>query len=150
MSAEKILFPLSNKSARELKMSFLKKILGICKTDFPLNTDCWKKENNKIIIDLSKASELEKPETAIRIEGRGIKKRILLIKDENNIFHAFENKCTHMGRRLDPEKGGKSLKCCSVFGSAFDIDGRPESGAAKKPVKKFKIVQKKMTLEINL
>lgn len=84
------------------------------------------------------------------IEGNGLSQRIFVIRDEDNAYHAFENKCTHMGRRLDPGDKPGSVKCCSVSGSIFDFSGKPVGGAAKHSVKTFPTQLIDNHLEIDL
>ena len=131
-------------------MGILKKIFGISDTKQPANPDSWNYTEQLISIDLDRTPELAISGGAVRLEGNGLPHRIFVIRDENNTFHAFENRCTHMGRRLNPGDNPGSIKCCSVSGSVFDFSGNPVGGAAKRSIKTFPIQHTDNHLEINL
>ena len=131
-------------------MGLLRKIFGICDTKAPADPHSWKVSGQQLSIDLTQTPELGIVGGAVRLEGRGLSHRIFVIRDENNAFHAFENKCTHMGRRLDPGEQPGSIKCCSVSGSRFDVSGNPVAGTAKKPIKNFPVQLKDHLLLINI
>ena len=83
-------------------MGILKRIFGICDTKPPKDPKCWWFEDGKAIVDLSRARELSAGGGAIRLEDRGLPKRILVHRGADGEFRAYENICTHMGRRIDP------------------------------------------------
>lgn len=131
-------------------MGLLKRIFGICEVKAPTDAECWEFSNGKIEIGLGRAPELSDRDSAIRLEGRGLPIRVLVLNGNDGKFHAFENKCTHMGRRLDPVAGDASVQCCSVFRSHFDYTGKVLSGAAKKPLKTLKadVIDDRLTILI--
>lgn len=131
-------------------MSILKKIFGICETGKPDNANAWKVQGGKVTVDLSILPELNTAGNAVRLEGNGLDRRILVVHGEDGVFHAFENRCTHMGRRLDPGRRPDTVKCCSVSGSVFDLSGKPVAGAARRPVKTFDVRKEGDILEVNL
>jgi len=120
-------------------MKFLKRILGVCKTPTPANKECWEYGDNKAKVNLSLAQELINPGEALRLEGKNLPERLLIVHGSDGKFYAYCNKCTHMGRRIDPVPGKKALECCSLFRSTFDYSGTPMGGAAKQPLKSFKV-----------
>ncbi|MEE4112781.1 MAG: Rieske (2Fe-2S) protein, partial [Desulfobacteraceae bacterium] len=65
-------------------------------------------------------------------------------------FHAFANRCTHMGRRIDILPGTDRIECCSVSKSTFDYGGQPLGGAAKKPLRVFTVTLSDNELTIQL
>ena len=84
--------------------------------------------------------ELAKPGGAVRLEGRGLPVRVLVVRGEEGNYRAYHNQCTHLGgRRLDPLTGTQALKCCSVGQSVFAPDGKHISGPAPKPIAVFAI-----------
>ena len=86
-----------------LNRSFFQRIFGLPATQKPLDPQCWSFSDGKITIDLKRATELKKPGGALRLEGNGLPMRVLVIRGDDGKFHAFHNRCTHMGhRRLDP------------------------------------------------
>ncbi len=132
-------------------MGILKKIFGICETKRPEDPGCWIISGGRVEIDLKSAGELSERGGAIRLEGKGLADRILVIRGENGLFYAYKNKCTHMGRRIDPVSGSQYIRCCSVMGSRFGITGEVVSGPAKGALKIFevKIVDNKLYIDIS-
>jgi nitrite reductase/ring-hydroxylating ferredoxin subunit len=114
-----------------LKRNFFQRILGIPATHQPNSSDSWTYDGTKIVVDLEKALELEKPGGAIRLEGGNLPMRVLVMRDEDGKVHAFENRCTHGGhRRLDPVPGTDTVQCCSVGKSTYDYSGKRIYGPA--------------------
>ncbi len=112
-------------------MGILKRILGICETRPPADAGCWSYADGKVEIDLDRAPELAAKGGAIRLEGGSLPMRVLVLHGEDGAFHAFPNRCTHMGhRRLDPLPGEQKIRCCSIGRSTFDYSGRKISGLA--------------------
>ena len=120
-------------------MGLLKRIFGICDTRLPADSGCWKFSGSTVEIDLSRAPELEKSGSAIRLEGGGLPERILVLHGNDGSFHAIKNRCTHMWRRIDPVAGESLIRCCSVSKSTFDYEGDVVSGPAKKPLRVFPV-----------
>ena len=115
-------------------MGLFKRIFGICETKLPKDMDCWRHSGRQVRIDLSRVPELAEPGGAIRIEGKGLPGRILILRGDEENFRAFVNKCTHMGRRLDPIPVSRTIRCCSLSKSTFDYSGKLVSGPAKRPL----------------
>lgn len=118
----------------KLKRSFFQRILGRPATPLPENNDFWSFSEGKVTVDLSLATALARPGGAVRLEGN-LPKRILVVHGEDGEYRAYENKCTHMGRRVDPVPGHGTIQCCSVGASTFDLDGGMVAGSAKDPLK---------------
>ena len=131
-------------------MKILNRIFGICETKPPENPDCWRYSSGRVEIDLSKVPELNEKDTAIRLEGKGLPNRLLVVHRDNDEFHAFENKCTHFGRRLDPLPGQPLIQCCSIGKSTFDYTGTNVFGSAKEPVNLFPVEKQNGALIIKL
>jgi len=129
-------------------MGILKKIFGICETKKPEDPGCWSFSGGRVDIDLNRAGELIRQGGAIRLEGKGLAGRLLIIRDNTGRFHAYSNKCTHMGRRIDPVPGSSDLCCCSVMGSVFNAKGEIVSGPAKKNLKQFETVAQGSILSV--
>lgn len=114
-------------------MGILKRILGICQTSRPQVPQCWSYSDGQVRIALAQATELKEKGGAIRLEGGGLPKRVLVVNGEDGQYHAFHNRCTHIGRRrLDPVPGESAIRCCSVGQSKFGYDGTRESGLASR------------------
>ena len=109
-------------------------LLGICETQPPQEAACWKLSGGKVEIDLKRSPELSTQGGAVRLEGGDLPKKILVVHGKDGELHAFTNKCTHGGRRLDPLKGESLIRCCSVGKSTFDYEGKAVSGSAKDPI----------------
>jgi nitrite reductase/ring-hydroxylating ferredoxin subunit len=130
---------------------FFRRILGICRTQPPTDTACWRLVDDNVEIDLSRSVELQQPNGAIRLEGKSLPVRLLVFRGEDGQFHAFPNRCTHAGhRRLDPLPGRTCVRCCSVGQSVFDYQGNRQSGSASEPIRPLKVVERENTLVIAL
>ena len=116
-------------------MGLFKKILGICDTQPPIDPTCCAIEEGKAVVDISKAPELSETGGGFRLEMKGLSKKILVFRGDDDKYYAVQNKCTHTGgRRLDPIAGTSTVKCCSIGGSTFDYSGKRLAGLAKKPI----------------
>jgi nitrite reductase/ring-hydroxylating ferredoxin subunit len=114
-----------------LKRNFFQRILGIPATPQPTSSDSWQYDGTNIALNLDKTPELEKPGSAIRLEGGELPIRVLVMRDEDGKIRAFENRCTHGGhRRLDPVPGTNTVQCCSVSKSTYDYSGNRIYGPA--------------------
>ncbi len=120
-------------------MKFLKRLLGICETPLPADNACWAYADRTIRLQLDRAPELARPGGAVRLEGKGLPKRVLVVHGGDGAYHAFGNRCTHMGRRMDPLAGNDRIECCSVSKSTFTYAGEPVGGAARKPLEVFPV-----------
>ncbi|MBW1710957.1 MAG: Rieske (2Fe-2S) protein [Deltaproteobacteria bacterium] len=120
-------------------MGLFKRLFGICETKPPLDDACWDFSEGKVEIDLERASELTNPGGAIRLEGKGLPEKVLVVNGNDGSLHAFHNKCTHGGRRIDPLAQTENIRCCSVSKSTFDYSGQLISGPAKGPLKAYKL-----------
>ena len=96
----------------------------------------------KVEIEWARAPELRKPYGAIRLEGQGLPVRVLVIYGIDGQYHAFRNKCSYMGRRIDPVVGTATIRCCGLFRSTFDYTGNVMSGPSKEPLRTFKVETK--------
>jgi nitrite reductase/ring-hydroxylating ferredoxin subunit len=111
-------------------VEFFKALAGISETR-PLDPAMWEYVDGTVTVDTSRVPELTRCGGAVSIEGKELPHRVLVVRDEEGEFRAFSNRCTHMGRRLDPVKGERRLRCCSVSHSVFDYEGHPVQGPAK-------------------
>ena len=123
-----------------LNRTFFQRIFGVSATLKPLNPQCWAFSDGKVMIDLGRATELKKLGGALRLEGEGLPIRVLVIRGDDGKFHAFHNRCTHIGhRRLDPVPGTGTVQCCSVGKSTYTYDGKKIYGPPIGPIKTFKV-----------
>ncbi|MEW5723852.1 MAG: Rieske 2Fe-2S domain-containing protein, partial [Thermodesulfobacteriota bacterium] len=109
-------------------MGLFSRLFGICKTRPPADPACWRLEEGQIEIDLAAAPELGRKGGAVRLEGSGLPERVLVFRGEDGGFYALSNRCTHMGRRLDPLPGSSQVECCSVSRSRYDYQGTRTAG----------------------
>ena len=71
----------------------------------------------------------------MRFEGGGLPCRVLVVRGDDDVFRAFQNRCTHLGhRRLDPVPGTNYVQCCSVGRSTYDPEGKNIFGPAPGPI----------------
>ncbi|NLI18233.1 MAG: non-heme iron oxygenase ferredoxin subunit [Actinomycetales bacterium] len=73
------------------------------------------------------------PGEVARVEFPGL--AVAVVRDEDGVFHALEDRCTHGNVNLsDGEVDGCTIECW-LHGSTFDLrTGRPLSLPATKPV----------------
>ncbi|MBR9980611.1 MAG: Rieske 2Fe-2S domain-containing protein [Desulfatitalea sp.] len=135
---------------KEGPVEFLKRIFGICETKSPLDKNCWRYADGKVQVQLSGARELDEKGAAIRLEGGGLPTRLLVIHGTDGEYHAFANKCTHFGRRLDPMPGQPLVRCCSVNKSTFQYDGSKVTGPAKNAIQSYPVEKREGALLITV
>ena len=120
-------------------MGLFHRIFGICRTKPPADPGCWSYAEGRVEVDRTRVRELDAPGGAVRLEGLGLPVRLLLVSDEDRAVHAFCNRCSHAGRRLDPLPGQARLECCSVGRSLFDHEGRRQRGLARKDITVYQV-----------
>ncbi|MCK4362594.1 MAG: Rieske (2Fe-2S) protein [Dehalococcoidia bacterium] len=130
-------------------MSIFKAVLGICETK-PLGSNLWSLEGSKVQVKLSQMPEPLPKGGAVYLRGGGLSKPVLLLRTEDDRYLAFEDRCTHFGRKIDPVPGEAKLRCCSLFHSTYDLEGKNISGAAKMPITRYAVEQSDGDLIITL
>lgn len=134
-----------------LSRNIFQRIFGICATKQPADEGCWYHENGRVIVDLSRAPELSKPNGALRLEKKkDFSSRVLVFKSEDGQYHAFHNQCSHAKRRLDPIPGKQKVQCCSIGKSTFDFGGKVVSGTAKGDVHTYPVILEEDRLVITV
>lgn len=114
-------------------VDFFKAVAGICKT-VPLSPDLWNISGAKARIKIGQVAELQSPGGAVYLKGKELTTPILIVRKQDGGFLCAENRCTHMGRKLDPVRGQEVIRCCSVSHSTFDFKGLVSRGPARKPL----------------
>lgn len=132
------------------KRSFWQRLLGRPQTGAPADGGCWLEEEGRLRIDLSRAPELASPYGAINIEDGRLQTRVLIVRDDEDGFHAFENKCAHGGRHLDPVEGTETICCCSMGKSVFDYEGQPVNRPDLDPIRVYPVAVQDGWLTVNL
>jgi nitrite reductase/ring-hydroxylating ferredoxin subunit len=115
-------------AVKGLKRNIFQRILGICATKPPADPACWEHAGGTVTVDLRRAAELTPKGGAIRLEGRGLPRRVLVYRYDAGALRAVENKCAHKGRRIDPVPGEGIVQCCSVNAAAYEYSGRKLEG----------------------
>jgi nitrite reductase/ring-hydroxylating ferredoxin subunit len=113
-----------------------------------MDPECWKYSRGKVKIQWGRTPELRKPCGAIRLEGRGLPERILVIYGIDGQFHALRNRCSHCGRQLDPILNASAVHCCSLTRSNFDYAGNVISGSAKQSLVTFRVATNKCIIVV--
>ena len=72
------------------------------------------------------------------------------MRDGQDGYHAFENKCAHGGRKLDPVAGTETVCCCSVGKAGYDYDGQVLAGSADGAIKVFPVTAENGRLTVDL
>ena len=124
---------------KSLKRNIFQRLFGICATRVPANSNCWQYADGKIAIDLNHAPELFQLGSAIRLEGKNLPERVLVIHSIDGSYHAFQNKCQHAGRRLDPVPETGTVQCCSIGKATYDYSGKLIHGSAKGNIKIYDV-----------
>ena len=137
-------------AVKSLKRNIFQRMLGIPATGLPHDTDCWSFEEGTITVDLSRATELASTGTAIRLEGRDLPQRVLVVHGDDGNYYAFRNRCQHFGRRLDPVPDSGTVQCCSVNKATYDMQGNVVSGPAKRPVSLYPVQVEGQKLTVKL
>ncbi len=132
------------------KRWFFQRALGVCATHEPADPGCWEVANGRVLIDLARAPELAAPGGALRLEGRSLPNRVLIVRGERGEFRAYVNGCTHGGRRLDPVPGEDTIQCCSVGKSTFDSEGNVIFGPAKQALTRLAVEPEESRLVVSL
>ena len=132
-----------------LFMGFFKALLGICETP-PLDAELWTLEGGEVMIRLGAAAVLTPVGGAARLQGKGLVSPVLVVHAGDDEYLAFENRCTHHGRKLDPVEEKREIRCCSIGHARFDYEGNKLSGPAKGPVKKYSVEKRGEELIVTL
>jgi len=117
---------------------FFKAILGKCETK-PLSPELWSVEGGKVVVKLSQKPDAIPKGGAAYLQGKGLQEPLLIVHTDDDKYLSFTNRCPHMKRKIDPVAGEAKLRCCSVFHSKFDYDGKPLSGPAKESLKRHQV-----------
>ena len=126
-------------SHKTTKRNIFQRMLGKPITELATDADCWQVDGAVIEVDLDRVPELAGAYGAVRLEGAALAGDVLILKDARGDYHAFENKCAHGGRKLDPVPGTETVCCCSLGKSVFDYEGNVLSGSAKYPIRVFPV-----------
>ena len=132
-----------------LSMGLFKALLGICETP-PLDAELWTLEGSELTIRLGDAAALAPVGGAVRLQGKGLGTPVLVVHADDDEYLAFENRCTHHGRKLDPVEGEREVRCCSIGHARFDYEGNKLSDPAKGPLKKYPMEKRGEELIVTL
>lgn len=130
------------------KRNIFQRLFGKCITGKPGDSSSWQLKDGDLIIDLSKTPELEKEYSGLRFENDDI--RVLVVKFEDNELIAYENKCLHAQRRLDPVPGTDTIQCCSMGATTYDKEGNVLCGNVEGKVKRYEISTDDKILTVHL
>jgi nitrite reductase/ring-hydroxylating ferredoxin subunit len=131
-------------------MGFFRRLFGICVTPTPGDQDCWSVEGNRVVIQRNRAPELSQAGGAIRLEGKGLTNRLLVLHGVDGKLHAYSNRCTCAGWRIDPVAGEEKVRCCTMGASTFDYSGKRLSGSGKTDLQAYPVETGTDTLVVNL
>jgi len=107
-------------------------------------------KGNTLTIDLSNEPVLNKVGGAVKIKHTVIPDGMIIAHVEDNKFEIASLLCTHRGVEVEYDHTQTNLKCASLGGSTFAIDGNRVSGPAEKPLIEYKAVLTNSVLIINL
>jgi len=129
--------------------NILTAILGKCDTK-PAPDNAWQVNNGQVTVALESISALGQNGGAIYLDGKGLSSPVLVVRGQGGVLRAFQNKCTHSGRKIDPVKGDSALRCCSVNHSTFDYNGKKLTGPATHDIARFFATQNGKTLIVDI
>ena len=135
---------------KTFKRNIFQRIFGIPATKPPADSSSWNYADGKLVVELNKIPELSKPFGAFHLEGENLPVRVLVMQDGGGDYRAFENKCQHAGRKLDPVPGTETIQCCSVGQAVYDYEGNVVSGSVEKPIQPLGVIKENVTLSIEL
>jgi len=130
-----------------LKRNIFQRILGLPATGKARNPDCWHFKNGQLTVDLKKLPEIQAPGNAVRLEGKNLPVRLLLLRGEDKELYLFKNRCAHLGhRRLDPVPGTDTVQCCSINKSTYRLSGERIHGPAPHDISSYAVAVEGDTL----
>lgn len=138
-------------SYKTSQRNIFQRLMGKPITVEPADAACWQVDGYQVRVDLDRAAELASPFGAICLDGKSLPTKLLVMRDEQGDYHAFENKCAHGGRGLDPVPGTDTVCCCSLGKSVYDYQGQVLAGGAKGPIQVFPVSLdgSRLTVDLN-
>lgn len=134
-----------------LQRSIWQRIFGISATEVPQDENGWSYQTGQLTINLERISELTRPGTAVRFEGKNLPERILVVFEGEGKYRALHNRCTHLGhRRLDYVPGTETVQCCSVNKSTYTLAGEKIYGPAPRPLRTYPVEMSEKELRIRI
>jgi len=133
-----------------LHRNIFQRLLGICATKKASDEGCWTFDDGTIVVDLARTPELSSVNGAIRLEAKTLPECVLIIRGDDGQYYAFQNRCTHVKRRLDPIPGIQQVQCCSIGKSIYDYNGKIISGSAKDDIQAYPVIVDNGKLVITL
>jgi len=137
-------------TVKKLKRNIFQRLFGRPATELPSNNDFWNYTDGKVTLELAQVPDLSKTSGAVRLEDKGLPKKILVVNGEDGEFHAFHNKCTHAGRCLDPVPGTETVQCCSIGASTFDYKGKVLEGSTEEAIEVLTLEEEGGQLKISV
>lgn len=115
-----------------------------------LEPESYTIKNDRIVIDLTKASSLAKPGHAAFISDSEQEIELIVVRPDSDGFVALTRFCTHGRQVLSYNKHRRLLQCNSYNHSLFDLDGTVWKGPAPRPLDSYEIEQSDQILTIYL
>ncbi len=112
-------------------MAVLKRLFGLPVSPLPSDDGCFTPGDGVVEVDLSRATELAAPGSALRLESADLPDRLLVVHGLDGTFRAYTNRCACAGWRIDPVPGEPKVRCCTTMQSTYDYDGTKLSGSAR-------------------
>jgi len=110
----------------------------------------WTFDDGKNVVDLARVPELSSGNKAVRFEAKTLPECVLIIQGDDGQYYAFQNRCTHGKRRLDPMPGMQQVQCCRIGKSIYDYNGKIISGSAKDDIRTSPVIADNGKLVITL
>lgn len=112
------------------RTNILKRLFCLSMSPRPRDSGCHAVQGDQLMLDLSRAPELNEKGGALRLESADLPDRVLVVHGPDGGFHAYRNRCACGGFRIDPVPGEGKVRCVTPMQSTYD-------GAAGKPLTKM-------------
>lgn len=105
-------------------------------------------QDGVVTIDLGQTPELQQIGGSVKLRRPDLPK-IIVIRSDQETYHAYEDKCTHAGSPLTYQHENGLLHC-GHHGSTFDLEGNAQKAPARTPLPKYDVTMEDQLLRINI
>lgn len=111
----------------------------------------YRREGDQVIVTLSAVGALATVGGAVRLALDGGEFRLIVVHPEDQVYHAFADRCTHNGKELDYLREEGTIGCRSRK-SRFDLAGSLIEGPALGGLTVYRVRQQEgeLVIEANL
>jgi len=96
-------------------------------------------EQNRLVIDLTKAHSLGEVGTAVYVTNEEKSLKLILVRAGRREYFALSRLCTHGGQTISYNRNRGILQCNNFNHSIFDLSGQIVKGPAETPLKSYPV-----------